>query len=283
MHKMLEGQSLPDNPSSTASTLLAVLLPRSHRSRQLLEALLMIYALLSEVENNNLSLSHQSLTSLGSSGNDTFVLSFLLAESHKDYVAIYHILDHNIRLSCLYKNDPRDSQVLQNSGVLAILGRTDWLARYFTMRLHGDISVLRSHIQHTDLCKLAYSKINDVVLPVLLHVFSYTNTPDFPFTITNKRSRNMILRGIDQYLEEHQAITQRMCSVIDIQNVQPWSERDLTASTIPSEADLLLPENCIELFSHFPKEYQQASDQLKHKGRVRRFWSVQVLHMHKRL
>jgi hypothetical protein len=43
MHMMLEGQSLPDNPSSTASTLLAVLLPRSRGSRQVLEALLMIY------------------------------------------------------------------------------------------------------------------------------------------------------------------------------------------------------------------------------------------------
>jgi hypothetical protein len=85
----------------------------------------------------------------------------------------------------------------------------------------------------------------------------------------------MILQGIDQYLEEHQTITQQMCSVIDIQNVQPWNERDLTASTISSEADLLLPENCIELFSHFPKEHQQASDQLKHKRSVRRIWSVQ--------
>jgi hypothetical protein len=56
------------------------------------------------------------------------VLSFLLAESHKDCVAIYRILDHNIRLSCLYKNDPRDFQVLQNFGVLAIFGRpTGWL------------------------------------------------------------------------------------------------------------------------------------------------------------
>jgi hypothetical protein len=190
MHMMLKGQSLPDNPSSTASTLLAVLLPRSHGSRQLLEALLMIYALLSEVENNNPSLSHQSLTSLDSSRNDTFVLSFLLAESHKDCVAIYRILDHNIRLSCLFKNDARDSQVLQNFGVLAILGRTDWLAKHFTTRLHGDISVLKSHIQHTDLCKLAYSKVNDVVLPVLLHVFLYTNTPDFPFTITLRSRAN---------------------------------------------------------------------------------------------
>jgi hypothetical protein len=151
------------------------------------------------------------------------------------------------------------------------------------MRLHGGFSVLRSHIQHTDLCKVAYSTVNDVVLPVPLHVVSYTNTPDFPFTITSERSRNMILQGMEQYLEEHQAITQRMCSVIDVQNVQPWNERDLTASTISSEGDLLLPENYIMLHSHFPEEYQQASDQLEHKGSVRRFWSVQVSHMHKRL
>jgi hypothetical protein len=74
--------------------------------------------------------------------------------------------------------------------------------------LHENIRVLEAYIRHTDICKVAHSAKNDTVLLTLLAVFSYIDGTDYKHSqLSSETSREMILKGMSQFLEEHNVIT----------------------------------------------------------------------------
>jgi hypothetical protein len=279
MRMMLANQRLPGCHNSTASDLLSVILARCRILPHLLEPYVLMYALLSELHQNTLHLSKQTIREIALHPEGDDVLSFLLAESYKDCEAIYSIIDVAIRAQCQpYKMmRPMDGRVTEPYIAESSASFHGLNSLTVAPWLHDNIGVLKIYVRDTGLCEMAHSTPNDIVMPTLLDVFSYTSKPDLlDFGVTSAQSRNMILRGIDQFFEEQRAVAQYLCSLPARGQVAGlWVSTLLhneyqTSSTISNEIELLLPEKCIALSIAYWNVYTQISSQLEHKGRVRR-------------
>jgi hypothetical protein len=162
---------------------------------------LITLAVISEYHHHQMIISSDTLDALVTQCEfyGAKVLSFLLVESCGNILATYNILDAAIRAQCRYH--PIPYRPLLPLMMAASVGQQ--MPHTVTPWLYDNILVLKICVEHTLLCEWAYSKDDDVVLPILMDIFPCRAKLDSRSCLSPCiDSRNKVLRGIEQFLEE---------------------------------------------------------------------------------
>jgi hypothetical protein len=292
VHLMLPDPKQSTGPVNAPNNVLNAMIGAGYRIEHSINLHLIAFGLISETQQNRFHLPKHTLKSLVNCPKGADILSFLLAESYRDVHLIYKILQVAIERECeafVVESAPRSDHYYERR--VEHRGRPghDHADRYRTPEaflsphmlmapwLHENISVLEAYVQHANICEVAHSNKDDVVLPTLLAIFSYIDETDFGRSrLSSATSRWMILRGISQFHEGHNIITNALSrrtkrtarTLAYIRGEWPGDDFEGTCHVEPS--DLWSPERGICMMRALWKEYKEVSENLSVKDKV--FW-----------
>jgi hypothetical protein len=291
IHLMLPDPKLPNGPVHAPKTMLDAMIRAGYRIEHSVNLHLIVFGVISETRQNKLRLPKRILHSLVNCPRGADILSFLLAESYRDVRLIYKILQVAIERECrphVIELVPRsdryyerraehqrrpDHDFADRSGTPEALPSRHMLMASW---LHENIRVLEAYIRHTDICKVAHSAKNDTVLLTLLAVFSYIDGTDYKHSqLSSETSREMILKGMSQFLEEHNVITMTLSrrtkrKTRTLEYIRgEWPGDDFKGTCHVEPSDLWSPERGICMMRALWKEYKEVSKNLCVKDSVR--------------